>query len=44
MLYQPLKFPIFVPAKKKLYFTLSDSVDGVNFATNGQIEVFATTP
>jgi hypothetical protein len=44
MLYQPLKFPMFIPSKKRLYFELFDSIDGVTFATDGQLELFATTP
>jgi hypothetical protein len=44
MLFQHLMFPIFVPARQQLYFRLENTIDGTNFATDGQIEMLAATP
>lgn len=43
-LFTRLVQPIYVPRNKQLYFTLENTIDGVNFATDGQIEILAKTP
>lgn len=41
--YRFLKRPIFLNANEQLYFLLKDTINGTNFAADGQIEVIATT-
>lgn len=42
--YRMLKSPIFIEANQQLYFTLKNTIDGVNYAENGkQIEVLEQT-
>lgn len=40
-LYQMLKTPIYVPAQQQLLFNFFNTIDGVNFAADGNIEYLA---